>query len=119
MAITRTTARFGLVSRDAEFIIRKSFPIAGVPQKPGSPFDKSKVSTRRLRQLWEQRYLDIVGGMPPVVRKPYPPQPDSISSPVIKLEQRRAPKITSKDDANYQHTRTSGPKRPKPRGSST
>jgi len=49
-------------SRDADFIVGgKSFLLHGEEQRPGEPFDKTKVKTRMLRALYEQRKIFMVG----------------------------------------------------------
>ena len=51
--------------RDADFTVLKVFTCNGIDQRPDTPFDKTLVSTRTLRQLFDQRYLD----QHPVVKK--------------------------------------------------
>lgn len=43
--------------RDAAFIIERNFLFDGKKQRPGSIFDKALASTRRLRQLYENRQI--------------------------------------------------------------
>lgn len=47
--------------RDREFIALKSFTIDGKPYDPGSTIDKTRLTTRRLRQLYESsRYIKMI-----------------------------------------------------------
>lgn len=47
-------------SRDADFVVGgKSFLLNGEEQRPGESFDKSKVHTRLLRSLYEQRKIFV------------------------------------------------------------
>jgi len=43
--------------RDAAFIVERHFLFDGKKQRPGSIFDKALASTRRLRQLYENRQI--------------------------------------------------------------
>ena len=45
--------------RDRNFIAVKPFRFNGAVFGPGQPFDKNLVSTRRLRQLFDSRYLKM------------------------------------------------------------
>ncbi len=49
-------------NRECEFIVRRGIKVAGIDLKDGDPIDKTQLTTRRLRQLYEQRY--IVQGEP-------------------------------------------------------
>lgn len=45
-----------------EFTVTRPLPVNGVALGSGSPFDKTQVTTRRLRQLYEQRWISLAGG---------------------------------------------------------
>ena len=51
--------------RDAAYVVAKPFVLGGVMLRPGSPFDKSLVSVRRHRQLYQQRRLARAAHAPP------------------------------------------------------
>lgn len=53
-----------------EFEVRKPITAQGERFKPGADFDKSLVSTRRLRLLWEQGWLAM---RPAIEAKPLSP----------------------------------------------
>jgi len=46
--------------RDMDFVATKAFKLSGAPFIPGQNFDKTLVTTRRLRQLYDGRYLRMV-----------------------------------------------------------
>ena len=43
-----------------DFIVKRGLKASGVEFLPGDSFDKTKVTIRRLRQLYAQRWLDAV-----------------------------------------------------------
>ena len=54
-----TNLRRDAFDRDREFVVGKSLTLRGRPFGPGDAFDKTLVSTRRLRQLYDSRYLKM------------------------------------------------------------
>jgi len=42
---------------DGEFVVARAFPANGETLEPGTPFDKEGVEPRRLRLLYETRYI--------------------------------------------------------------
>lgn len=44
-------------NRDAKFIVRRAIKVSGVQFDDGDVLDKSLLTTRRLRQLHEQRFI--------------------------------------------------------------
>jgi hypothetical protein len=42
---------------DGEFVVARAFPVAGEVQAPGTPFEKDGIDGRRLKQLYEARYI--------------------------------------------------------------
>jgi hypothetical protein len=46
-------------SRDHVYVVSRSFVFSGRGMVPGEIFDKTQVNTRRLRLLYEQRYIRI------------------------------------------------------------
>lgn len=48
--------------RDCNFITVKPMRFSGVDYSPGQPFDKTQTTTRRLRQLYDTRYLRMAEG---------------------------------------------------------
>jgi len=42
---------------DSEFVVARAFPANGETLEPGTPFDKEGVEPRRLRLLYETRYI--------------------------------------------------------------
>lgn len=55
---------------DADFAVRKPFSMGGVDFKLRDPFDKSLVSVRRLRQMFDQRTLVYLGENPGAIMTP-------------------------------------------------
>lgn len=55
--MARTSIWLRKFDRDADFIIERAFLFGGEDQRPGRVFDKSFASTRRLRQLYENRQI--------------------------------------------------------------
>lgn len=53
----RMHARF---DRADEFAAARQFTCGGVAYEPGQAFDKTKVNTRRLRQLYDSRWIRVV-----------------------------------------------------------
>lgn len=45
--------------REAEFVVKKPFKIHGQALRPGDAFDKSSVTTRRHRQLYDTRKIAL------------------------------------------------------------
>ena len=45
---------------DGEFVVARAFPANGETLEPGTPFDKEGVEPRRLRLLYETRYITTV-----------------------------------------------------------
>lgn len=48
--------------RNADFLVNKSLTISGVGIEKDTLFDKTTVSTRLLRQLYEQRKIRFIDG---------------------------------------------------------
>ena len=46
------------------FTVRRMFTCAGVKFAPGDAFDKTLLTTRRLRQLYDQRVIHFAGDQP-------------------------------------------------------
>jgi len=46
-----------------DFVVTRVMLVSGLKFLPGHPFDKKLVTTRRLRQLFEQRCLDMLPGI--------------------------------------------------------
>lgn len=70
--MAKTTApRRILFDRDLDFVAAKTFTFAGKEFRPGDQFDKSEVNTRRLRQMYDQRFL----GVSEAPTSPPPPPP--------------------------------------------
>lgn len=68
--------------RERSFIVSKSLTIFGDKLVPGQVFDKTLVTTRRLRQLYDSRFLAIA----PDVKSPEPVfDPDKMSDEQLKL----------------------------------
>ena len=44
-------------SRDRDFLVARAIKAQGRSFNPDEPFDKTLVTTRRLRQLFEQRFI--------------------------------------------------------------
>lgn len=63
MAINLPAEEF---DRDRDFVVMRPLLAQGTQFQPGDLFDNSAVTTRRLRQLWEQRFLRM---LPPEERK--------------------------------------------------
>ena len=55
--MARLAPRLERFDRDFEFVANKPLLVNGVPVAVGQPIDKSKFTTRRLRQLYEWRYI--------------------------------------------------------------
>lgn len=57
--MTRYTSfpRLPRFNRECEFTVQREIKINGVVFTPGSPLDKTHLSTRRLRQLFDQRFI--------------------------------------------------------------
>lgn len=47
--------------RNRSFMVVKMFPYEGKQQLPGAQFDTGAVNTRRLRQLYDARYIRMAG----------------------------------------------------------
>lgn len=60
--------------RDRNFIAKRSFVFAGLGYAPGQAVDKTKLTVRRLRQLYDQRYVEYGPDIMPEVMPP-PSQP--------------------------------------------
>jgi hypothetical protein len=54
-----TLPRFEQFDRDRNFIVTRAVIVSGKKFGPGDPFDKTLVTTRRLRQLYEHRVLKM------------------------------------------------------------
>lgn len=65
--------------RDDDFVVIRPFDISGRTLQRGEAFDKSTVSTRTLRQLYEQRRIAVAikpreeGDAAPMIAAPPPP----------------------------------------------
>lgn len=46
--------------RDQDFIVKRSIKCSGKSYNPGDKLDKTRLTTRRLRQLYEQRIVVMV-----------------------------------------------------------
>jgi hypothetical protein len=82
--MARLVGRLERFNRDFEFSCGKPMLVNGVKVLPGQPIDKSKFTTRRLRQLYEWRYIRRVepilvqgGYVPAPGPKPQAPTTDS------------------------------------------
>lgn len=63
--------------RDASFVVAKALTIRGLPLAPGEAFSNDLVNPRRLRQLYDTRYIRVGEGKAP---PPMPAiDPDSMS----------------------------------------
>ncbi len=58
--MTRNLALREEFDRDRNFEAVKPFKYNGAMFGPGQPFDKNNVTTRKLRQLYEMRYLKMM-----------------------------------------------------------
>jgi len=54
-----TLPRFEQFDRDRNFLVTRSVVVSGKKFGPGDPFDKTLVTTRRLRQLYDHRFLKM------------------------------------------------------------
>jgi hypothetical protein len=50
--------------RDRDFVVRRMVTVQGQTFGPGNAFDKTLVTTRRLRQLYDQRVIMFSGDTP-------------------------------------------------------
>lgn len=67
------TQRF---NRDADFIVgRRSFKWAGKKVVPGDPFPTDGIGSRKVRQLYENRFILAVPGTPVIVHPAEQPKP--------------------------------------------
>lgn len=57
--MTRYTSfpRLQRFNRDCDFTVNRKLRLNGVDLDPGAPVDKTLLTTRRLRQLYDQRYI--------------------------------------------------------------
>jgi hypothetical protein len=61
--MTRSPLRREAFDAGRDFQVTRHMTISGTKFLPGHPFDKKLVSTRRLRQLFDQRCLAMLPGM--------------------------------------------------------
>lgn len=68
---------------DREFTVRRKFSCGGEPFAPGEAFDKTLVTVRRLRQLYDQRVIYFKGDTPgaKIVRRKRPSVDDDVIGP--------------------------------------
>jgi hypothetical protein len=55
--MARLAGRLERFSREFDFVARRAMLVNGAKLNPGDPIDKSKFTTRRLRQLYEWRHI--------------------------------------------------------------
>ncbi len=68
-------------------MVTKSLLAAGRDYNPGDRFDKTSVTTRRLRQLFDAKYLHQQPPRPPEPPEVAPPAPDSLPEGRAELQQ--------------------------------
>ena len=80
--------------RDMDFEAVKAFKFDGKAFIPGQSFDKTQVTTRRLRQLYDNRYLRMVEPAgDPVVREVAPRPVINIGNMVEDEQPKRAQRV--------------------------
>lgn len=88
--------------REREFINLKTYKYNGKDQQAGQVFDKSQATTRRLRQLYEARYIRMA--QPHEVGEPAGPQmPDFFNMTAEQL------RTWMKENGRVPHPRSSQP----------
>lgn len=85
-------------NRECEFTVKRPISLGGVPFKAGDVLDKTLVTTRRLRQLHDQRY--VVQGPVPVVGPGLPQEIDFAQLPTAAIidwlrQRKRSPRPDS------------------------
>lgn len=74
--MTRTGNLREAFDRDRFFVTVKPVTLNGRKFGPGQPFDKTLVTTRRLRQLYDTRYLGMTSAPAQLREPPQQPAPD-------------------------------------------
>lgn len=92
MARTQWRNKF---DRERDFVVRKALTLGGVKHAPGEPFDKSLVTTRRLRQLFDSRTIMFAGENPGAPSD----QLTTLRGPARRAQERRLAKASAKTRA--------------------
>jgi hypothetical protein len=71
-------------SRDRSFIVVKPMKLNGSSLPISSPFDKTAVNTRKLRQLYDQRYITMTADAPQL-KVVAPADPEKMSNNQLTL----------------------------------
>ncbi len=74
-------------NRNNDFVVGKRLLVSSRLFETGQPFDKTLVSTRRLRQLYDAKYLQMLPRQP---KPPEPPEPEPVVIPESLPEERTA-----------------------------